>query len=130
MDSIADMLTRIRNANMRFKESVDIPSSKVKQNIVKLLKEEGFIKGYKYIEDNKQGIIRVYLKYANNNKKRIINSLRKISLPSRKVYIKADKIPKIKGGIGTLILSTSKGIMTDKTAREMHLGGEIICEIW
>ncbi len=130
MDPIADMLTRIRNANLRFKESVDMPSSKIKQNIVKLLKEEGFIKGYKYIEDNKQGIIRVYLKYANNNKKRIINSLRKISLPSRRIYVKADKIPKIKSGIGILILSTPKGIMTDKSAREMHLGGEIICEIW
>lgn len=130
MDSIADMLTRIRNANMRFKESVDIPSSKVKQNIVKLLKEEGFIRSYRYIEDNKQGIIRVYLKYANNNKKRIINSIRKISLPSRRVYVKADKIPKVKGGIGTLIISTSRGIMTDKTAREMHLGGEVLCEIW
>ncbi len=130
MDSIADMLTRIRNANIRFKESVDIPSSKLKQNIVKLLKEEGFIKGYRYIEDNKQGIIRVYLKYADNNKKRIINSLRKISLPSRRVYVKAGEIPKVKGGIGTLIISTSKGIMTDKTAREQHLGGEVICEIW
>jgi len=129
MDPIADMLTRIRNANMKAKDYVDIPSSKLKQNIVKILKEEGFIKGYRYIEDNKQGNIRVYMKYGENREK-MINSIRKISKQSRRIYKDAGSIPKVKGGIGVVILSTSKGIVTGSKARELNVGGELLCEIW
>ncbi len=129
MDTIAHMLTKIRNANMKSKDYVDIASSKMKQNIIKLLKEEGFIKGYKYIENNKQGVIRVYLKYGPN-KEKIIGSIKRISKPSRKVYMASNEIPKVKSGLGVILLSTSKGIMTDKKAKEMKIGGEAICEIW
>jgi len=129
MDSIGDMLTRIRNANMKMKDYVDVPSSKLKQNIVKLLKDEGFIKGYRYIEDNKQGIVRVYMKYGVN-KEKLINSLKRVSKPSRRVYMGKDKMPKIKSGLGVLVVSTSKGIMTSQKARELNIGSEIICEIW
>lgn len=129
MDPIADMLTRIRNANSKLKDYVDIPSSKVKQNIVKLLKDEGYIKGYRYIEDNKQGNIRVYLKYGGN-KEKAIRSIKRVSKPSRKVYMKSVLIPRVKSGVGTVLVSTSKGIMTGEKAREQKIGGEIICEIW
>ncbi len=129
MDPISDMLTAIRNANLKGKDYVDVPSSKIKQNIVKLLKEEGYIKGYRYIEDNKQGNIRIYLKYGAN-KEKAIRSIRKISKPSRKVYMKSVEIPKVRSGVGTMIVSTSKGVMTGEKAREQKLGGEIICEIW
>src|SRR5271157_5752315 len=121
MDTIAHMLTKIRNANMKSKDYVDIASSKMKQNIIKLMKEEGFIKGYKYIENNKQGVIRVYLKYGPN-KEKIIGSIKRISKPSRKVYMATDEIPKVKSGLGVILLSTSKGIMTDKKAKEMKIG--------
>jgi small subunit ribosomal protein S8 len=123
------MLTRVRNANMKSKDYVDMPSSKMKQNIVKLLKDEGFIKGYRYIEDNKQGVIRVYMKYGAN-KEKIIHSIKKISKPSRRFYIGKEDILKIKGGLGVYILSTSKGVVTGVKARELNVGGEIICEIW
>jgi len=129
MDTIADLLTRIRNANLKKKDYVDVPSSKMKQNIVKLLKEEGFIKGFRYIEDNKQGNIRVYLKYGDN-KDKAIHSIRRISKSSRRVYTGSGEIPKVKSGIGVLLISTSKGIMTGSKAREEKVGGEIICEIW
>jgi len=129
MALIADMLTRIRNGNMKYKEYVDVPSSKLRQNIVKLLKEEGFIKGYKYIEDNKQGIIRIYLKYGPN-KEKVIHEIKCISKPSRRVYSEAKKIPRIKNGLGIIVLSTSKGIITDKEAREKKIGGEWLYQIW
>lgn len=129
MDPISDMITGIRNANMKIKDYVDVPSSKVKQNIVKLLKDEGFIKGYRYIEDNKQGNIRIYLKYGSS-KEKAIRSIKKVSKPSRKVYMKSVEIPKVKSGVGTVIVSTSKGVMTGEKARDLKLGGEIICEIW
>lgn len=129
MDPISDMITGIRNANLKGKDYVDVPSSKVKQNIVKLLKDEGFVKGYRYIEDNKQGNIRVYLKYGAN-KEKAIRSIKKVSKPSRKVYMKTTDIPRVKSGVGTVIVSTSKGVMTGEKAREQKLGGEIMCEIW
>ncbi len=129
MDTIADLLTRIRNANAKRKDYVDVPSSKVKQNIVKLLKEEGFIKGYRYIEDNKQGNIRVYLKYGDN-KEKAIHSIKRVSKSSRRVYSAFEDIKKVKSGIGMLIVSTSKGIMSGANARKEKVGGEIICEIW
>lgn len=129
MDPIADMFTRIRNANIKFKDYVDVPSSKIKQNIVKLLKDEGFIKGYRYIEDNKQGVIRVYMKYGENRQK-VINSIKKISKSSRRVYKGSKEMPKIKAGLGLIVVSTPQGIMSGAKAREMNVGGEIICEIW
>ncbi len=129
MDPIADMFTRIRNANMKMKDYVDVPSSKIKQNIVKILKDEGFIKGYRYIEDNKQGNIRVYMKYGEN-KEKVIGSIKKISKPSRRVYKGIGDVKKVKSGLGITILTTSKGVMTAAKAREMNVGGEVICEIW
>ncbi len=129
MDTIADMLTRIRNANMKKKDYADIPSSKMKQNIVKLLKEEGFIKSYRYIEDNKQGNIRVYLKYGSN-RERVLKSIKRVSKNSRRLYADAETIPKVKNGLGVIIMSTSRGIMTGKKAKEMNVGGEIVCELW
>lgn len=130
MDSVADLLTRIRNANAKAKDYVDVPSSKIKQEIVKILKDEGFIKGFRFIEDSKQGVLRVYMKYANNNKVKAIKKIRKVSLSSRRVYVGSKKIPKIRSGLGLLILTTPKGILTDKAAREANVGGEILCEIW
>jgi len=129
MDPIADMLTRIKNGNQRYKDFVDVTSSKIKQNIVKLLKDEGFIKGYRYVEDNKQGIIRIYLKYGQA-KERAINGMKRISKSSRRIYIKAQKIQKFKDKVGLVIISTPQGIMTGERARELNLGGEIIFQIW
>ncbi|MCX7698701.1 MAG: 30S ribosomal protein S8 [Candidatus Goldbacteria bacterium] len=129
MDPLADMLTIIKNGNHRYKDFVDVPSSKMKQNIVKLLKEEGFIKGYRYVEDNKQGIIRIYLKYGPN-KERAIHDIKRISKPSRRIYMPIKKIPKFKDKVGTVILSTSKGIMTLEKAKELNIGGEILFQIW
>ena len=130
-DPIADFLTRIRNGNMVMHETVEIPSSKIKLAIAKIMQEEGYIKEYEYLEDGKQGIIRVYMKYgANNNKKKIITGLKRISKPGLRVYVKKDEIPKVLGGLGTAVISTSKGLMADKNARKSKLGGEVICYIW
>ena len=128
-DPIADFLTRIRNANMVMHEKVEIPASKTKVALAEILKEEGFIKDYEQIEDGKQGIIRVYLKYGPNREK-VITGLKRISKPGLKVYCKKDEIPKVLGGLGIAIISTSKGIMTDKHARNNGLGGEVICYVW
>ncbi len=129
MDPIADMLTRIKNGNLRYKDFVDVPSSKMKQNIVKLLKDEGFIKGYRYVEDNKQGIIRIYLKYGQN-KESAIKGIKRISKSSRRIYLQAKKIKKFKDKVGAVIISTPKGIMTGEKARELNLGGEVVFQIW
>lgn len=128
-DPIADFLTRIRNANMVMHEKVEIPASKTKIALAEILKNEGFIKDYEQIEDGKQGIIRVYLKYGPNREK-VISGLKRISKPGLKVYCKKDEIPKVLGGLGIAIISTSKGIMTDKEARKLGLGGEVICYVW
>jgi small subunit ribosomal protein S8 len=128
-DPIADFLTRIRNANMVMHEKVEIPASKTKIALAEILKNEGFIKDYEQIEDGKQGIIRVYLKYGPNREK-VISGLKRISKPGLKVYCKKDEIPKVLGGLGIAIISTSKGIMTDKEARKHGLGGEVICYVW
>lgn len=128
-DPIADFLTRIRNANMVMHEKVEIPASKTKIALAEILKNEGFIKDYEQIEDGKQGIIRVYLKYGSNREK-VISGLKRISKPGLKVYCKKDEIPKVLGGLGIAIISTSKGIMTDKEARKLGLGGEVICYVW
>ncbi|MGQ9512282.1 30S ribosomal protein S8 [Thermodesulfitimonas sp.] len=128
-DPIADFLTRIRNANMVYRSTVEIPASRVKIALASVLKDEGFIKDYEVIEDNKQGIIRIYLKYGAN-KERVISGLRRISKPGRRVYARKDQVPRVLGGFGIAILSTSKGIMTDKQARKLGLGGEVICYVW
>jgi small subunit ribosomal protein S8 len=128
-DPIADFLTRIRNGNMVMHETVEAPSSKMKVSIAEILKEEGYIKDYEYIQDGKQGIIRVYLKYGPN-KEKVITGIKRISKPGLRVYVKKDEIPKVLGGLGTAVISTSKGLMTDKNARKSGLGGEVICYIW
>ncbi|HHY90471.1 MAG TPA: 30S ribosomal protein S8 [Clostridiales bacterium] len=128
-DPIADMLTRIRNANIVGHETVDIPASNMKKAIVQILLDEGYIKGYDVIEDGKQGIIRVQMKYGKN-KERVISGLKKISKPGLKVYAKKHEIPKVLGGLGIAIVSTSKGIITDKEARRLGVGGEVICYVW
>lgn len=128
-DPIADFLTRIRNANMVMHEKVEIPASKTKFALAEILKNEGFVKDYEQIEDGKQGIIRVYLKYGPNREK-VISGLKRISKPGLKVYCKRDEVPKVLGGLGIAIISTSKGIMTDKDARKNGLGGEVICYVW
>ena len=128
-DPIADMLTRIRNANMVGHESVDIPASKMKKSIAEILLKEGYIKGFDMIEDNKQGIIRVQMKYGAD-KERVITGIKKISKPGLKVYAKREDIPKVLGGLGIAIISTSKGVITDKEARKQNVGGEVICYVW
>ena len=128
-DPIADMLTRIRNANMVKHQKVDIPSSNMKVNLANVLRAEGFIKNYKVIADQKQGILRVYLKYIDE-KDSVINEIKRVSKPGGRVYVKSEDIPKVKSGMGIAILSTSKGLLTDKAAREAQVGGEFICTIW
>ena len=131
-DTIADMLTRIRNANSVFDESVDIPASNLKKSICDVLKEEGYIKDYKYIEDGKQGILRVMLKYkgTRRERKQVIKGIVRVSKAGRRVYCSKDNVPSVKGGLGIAILTTSKGVMTDKTARRLSSGGEIIAYVW
>jgi small subunit ribosomal protein S8 len=128
-DPTADMLTRIRNAGKAKFNSVDIPGSKLKTELAKVLKDEGFIKNYKFIKDNKQGVLRIYLKYGKGEK-HVIFGLKRISKPSRRVYVKSKDVKPVLNGMGISILSTSKGIMTDKRARRENVGGEILCDIW
>ncbi|HCP14347.1 MAG TPA: 30S ribosomal protein S8 [Peptococcaceae bacterium] len=128
-DPIADFLTRIRNANSVHHEKVEIPASKLKKTLAEILKQEGMIKDFEYIEDGKQGILRVYLKYGAN-KQKVITGLKRISRPGLRVYAKKDEIPKILGGLGIAIISTSQGVMTDKQARKSGLGGEVLCYVW
>lgn len=128
-DPIADMLTRIRNASNAEHEKVDIPASKLKTRIAEILKAEGFIKNYRRIADNKQGVLRVYLRYGAGDEKMIVGLVR-ISTPGRRVYVTADRVPSVLGGIGVVILSTSKGVLTDREARQQKLGGEVLCYAW
>lgn len=128
-DPIADMLTRIRNASAVKHETVDIPASNMKKEIANILLEEGFIKGFDVIEDGKQGIIRIQLKFGKNNE-RVITGIKRISKPGLRVYAKKDEIPRVLGGLGIAIISTSKGIVTDKIARKEGVGGEVIAYIW
>ncbi|MCK9217365.1 MAG: 30S ribosomal protein S8 [Firmicutes bacterium] len=128
-DPIADMLTRIRNANTVKHQTVDIPLSNIKKAMADILTEEGYIKSYEVIDDGKQGIIRLTLKYTAN-KGKVITGLKRISKPGLRVYAKKDEVPKVLGGLGIAILSTSKGIMTDKNARNDGLGGEVLCYVW
>ena len=128
-DPVADFLTRIRNANMVMHETVEVPASKTKLAIAEILKNEGYIKEYEQVEDGKQGVIRVYLKYGAN-KTKVITGLRRISKPGLKVYCKKDEVPKVLGGLGIAIISTSKGVMTDKKARKENVGGEVLAFVW
>ena len=128
-DPIADMLTRIRNAGKAKFNSIDIPGSKLKTELARVLKDEGFIRNYKFIKDNKQGILRVYLKYDEEQSNTIFG-LERVSKSSRRFYVKSKNIKPVLNGMGIAILSTSKGIMTDKKARSENLGGEILCNIW
>ncbi|ANZ64135.1 30S ribosomal protein S8 [Secundilactobacillus paracollinoides] len=128
-DPIADFLTRIRNANMVYHESLEVPASKMKRDIAEILKREGFIRDVEYIEDNKQGIIRVFLKYGRD-KQRVISGLKRISKPGLRSYVKADAVPKVLNGLGIAIISTSEGVVTDKEAREKKIGGEVLAYVW
>ena len=128
-DPIADMLTRIRNAGKAKLSSVDIPGGYIKTEIAKVLKEEGYIRNYKFIKDNKQGVLRVYLKYDETNKTAIL-TLSRISKPSRRIYQKYRDIKPVLNGTGVAIMSTSKGVITDKAAISQKIGGEIICKVW
>jgi len=128
-DPIADMLTRVRNGIIASFDTVDVPSSKLKINIAKILKSEGFIKNYKVIADKKQGLIRIFLKYDENGEP-VIGGLKRVSRSSCRVFAKKDKVPMVLNGFGINVLSTSKGVMTDKQARKQGVGGEILCSVW
>jgi small subunit ribosomal protein S8 len=128
-DPIADMLTRIRNANTVKHETVDVPASNIKKELARILLEEGFVRGYDVIEDGKQGIIRIQLKYGQAGE-RVISGLKRISKPGMRVYAANQEIPKVLNGLGISIISTSKGILTDKQARKEGVGGEVICYVW
>ena len=124
-DPIADLLTRIRNANSSKHDSVDVPASNMKKAIVEILNDEGYIKSYQIIEDGKQGVIRITLKYGPKNE-RVISGLKRVSKPGPRIHAGADELPRVLKGLGIAIISTSKGIMTDKKAREEHIGGEVL----
>ncbi|MDO5397386.1 MAG: 30S ribosomal protein S8 [bacterium] len=128
-DPIADLLTRIRNANASKHETVDVPASNMKKAIVDILNEEGYIKGYQVIEDGKQGVIRITLKYGPKNEK-VISGLKRVSKPGLRYYASAEELPRVLKGLGIAIVSTSKGIMTDKKARAQHIGGEVLAFVW
>lgn len=127
--SIADMLTRVRNANMVRHEKLELPASNIKKEIAEILKNEGFVKSVEYIEDDKQGVIRMFLKYGQNNE-RVITGLKRISKPGLRVYAKADEIPRVLNGLGIALVSTSEGVVTDKVARQRGIGGEVLAYIW
>jgi small subunit ribosomal protein S8 len=128
-DPIADLLTRIRNANTVGHEQIELPASNMKRGIANILKEEGFIRDAEFIPDNKQGILRIFLKYGPSNE-RVITGLKRISKPGLRVYAKHNEIPRVLGGLGIAILSTSQGLMTDKQARRSGIGGEVLCYVW
>ena len=128
-DPLADFLTRIRNAGMVRYETVDVPMSNLKVDVAKVLRQEGYINDYEIIEDDKQGVLRIALKYGPNNEL-VISGIRRVSKPGLRQYVKADEIPQVLSGLGISILSTSKGVMTDREARRLHVGGEILCEAW
>ena len=128
-DPIADMLTRVRNANSVFHETVEVPGSKIKTAIAEVLKEEGFIKDYTFQEDNNQGVLTISLKYGPN-REHVISGIKRISKPGLRQYAKHDELPRVLGGLGIAIISTSKGIMSDKQARKAGLGGEVVAYVW
>ncbi|GEN83477.1 30S ribosomal protein S8 [Sporosarcina luteola] len=128
-DPIADMLTRIRNANMVRHEKLEVPASNMKKEIAEILKREGFVRDVEYVEDSKQGIIRIFLKYGQNNE-RVITGLKRISKPGLRVYAKTNEVPKVLNGLGIALVSTSNGLLTDKEARAKQVGGEVVAYVW
>jgi small subunit ribosomal protein S8 len=128
-DPIADMLTRIRNANMVKHEKLELPASKMKKEIADILKREGFVRDYEFIEDSKQGLLRVFLKYGANEE-RVITGIKRISKPGLRVYAKADEVPRVLNGLGIAIVSTSRGVLSDKEARTQAVGGEVLAYVW
>jgi small subunit ribosomal protein S8 len=128
-DTIGDMLTRIRNGGKARFDKVDIPASRIKISLARIFKDEGFIKNYKVIKDNKQGILRVYLKYDDQNQP-MIHRVERVSKPSRRVYAGCEELPKVQGGLGVAVISTSKGVMSDRQARKLGVGGEVLCRVW
>jgi small subunit ribosomal protein S8 len=128
-DPVADMLARIRNGSLAEHEKVDIPSSKLKVRLAEILKEEGFIKNFRLIEDKRQGVLRIYLKYGPGQE-RVISGLRRVSKPGRRLYVGADRIPSVLGGMGVAILSTPQGVLTDRESRKAKVGGEVLCYVW
>ena len=128
-DPVADMLTRIRNALMAGKEKVDIPASSLKEDIARILQDEGYIKSYRVLSDNRQGVVRITLKYGDVDTPAITH-IQRISKPGRRVYVTSKDVPKVLNGMGVAIMSTSKGVMTDKKARQEKVGGEILCHVW
>jgi small subunit ribosomal protein S8 len=128
-DPIADMLTRIRNANTVGHTTVDVPASRIKKSIAGILTDEGYIKGFDVIDDSKQGTIRIQMKYGAS-KEKVISGIDRISKPGLKVYVKAEEVPRVLGGLGIAIISTSKGVISDKEARQLGVGGEVICYVW
>jgi len=128
-DPVADMLTRIRNANMVRHEKLELPASKIKRDIADILKREGFVRDYEFIEDDKQGILRIFLKYGNNDQQ-VITGIKRISKPGLRVYAKAEEVPRVLNGLGIAIVSTSKGVLSDKEARSQAVGGEVLAYVW
>jgi small subunit ribosomal protein S8 len=128
-DPVADMLTRIRNGSLAEHEKVDIPSSKLRVRLAEILKDEGFIKNFRLIEDKRQGVLRIYLKYGPGQE-RVISGLRRVSKPGRRRYVGADRIPSVLGGMGVAILSTPQGVLTDRESRKAKVGGEVLCYVW
>ena len=129
-DPIADMLTRIRNANNAKHDTVDVPASNMKKSIAQILLDEGYIKNFQIINDGTQGVIRITLKYVQPGKEKVITGLRRVSKPGLRVYAGAEELPKVLRGLGIAIVSTSKGVMTDKKARQAHVGGEVLAFVW
>jgi small subunit ribosomal protein S8 len=128
-DPISDMLTRIRNANVVRHDKLEIPASKIKKEIAEILKREGFVRDVEFVDDSKQGIIRIFLKYGPNNE-RVITGLKRISKPGLRVYVKAEEVPRVLNGLGIAIVSTSNGVLTDKEARQKQAGGEVLAYVW
>ena len=128
-DPIADMLTRLRNANMARHDRVEVPASRLKERIAQVLQEEGYIKNYRYLEDRKQGILRIYLKYGSD-KERVISGIKRISKPGRRVYVDKAELPRVLNGLGIAIISTSRGVMTASQCRRTGVGGEVLCYVW
>ncbi|MFD1850692.1 30S ribosomal protein S8 [Oceanobacillus bengalensis] len=128
-DPIADMLTRIRNANMVKHEKLELPASNIKKEVADILKREGFVKDYEVIEDNKQGVLRIFLKYGPNEE-RVITGIKRISKPGLRVYAKANEVPRVLNGLGIAVVSTSKGVLSDKEARSQAVGGEVLAYVW
>lgn len=128
-DPIGDMLARIRNGGLAEHEKVDVPASRLKVRIAEILREEGFIKNFRLIEDSRQGVLRLYLKYGPGQE-RVITGLKRVSKPGRRLYVSADRIPSVLGGMGVAILSTPRGVMTDRESRKVRAGGEVLCYVW